>query len=73
MKKIDCAVIGMGVGARHADFYNKYKYTNLTKIFEIDKNKWANIKKRYPNVKLVKNENEIFKDPRKTTRKNFLC
>ena len=46
MKKINCAVIGMGVGARHADFYNSYNYTNLVKIYEIDKNKWKNIQKR---------------------------
>ena len=63
MKKINCAVIGMGVGARHADFYSNYKYTNLVKIFEFDKKKWKNIKERYPNTKLVKSENEIFKDP----------
>lgn len=63
MKKINCAVIGMGVGARHADFYNSYNYTNLVKIYEIDKNKWKNIQKRYPKVKLVDNENQIFNDP----------
>jgi predicted dehydrogenase len=62
MKKINCAVIGMGVGARHADFYNKYKYTNLVKIFEIDKKKWKNIKKRYPKAEIVNDENEIFND-----------
>ena len=63
MKKINCAVIGMGVGARHADFYKNYKYTNLIKIFEKDKKKWTRIKKIYPSVQIVKNENEIFKDP----------
>ena len=64
MKKIDCAVIGMGVGARHAAFYENYKYTNLTKIFEINKDKWKSIKKKFPKVKLVKNEDEIFQDPK---------
>ncbi len=62
MKKINCAVIGMGVGARHADFYDNYKFTKLVKIFEFDKSKWKKIKKKYPQVELVKNENEIFQD-----------
>lgn len=64
MKKINCAVIGMGVGERHADFYDSYKFTNLVKICEIDKKKWKKIKKRYPKVKIVDDENEIFKDPK---------
>jgi len=64
MKKINCAVIGMGVGVRHADFYENYKYTNLTKIFEINKDKWKSIKKKFPKVELVENEDEIFHDPK---------
>ena len=39
MKKINCAVIGMGVGEIHANFYKDSKFTNLIKIFEIDKKK----------------------------------
>ena len=62
MKKINCAVIGMGVGARHADFYKNYKYTNLIKIFEKDKKNGLELK-NIPSVQIVKNENEIFKDP----------
>ena len=62
MKKINCAVIGMGVGERHANFYNNFKKTNLLKIFEINKNKVKKLKKKFPNTQFVSNENEIFRD-----------
>ena len=62
MKKINCAVIGMGVGERHAKFYKKSGYTNLLKIYEKDKFKITKLKKKFPNVEFVKNENEIIKD-----------
>ena len=42
MKKINCAVIGMGVGERHANFYNNYKKTNLLKILKLIKIKLKN-------------------------------
>ena len=45
MTKINCAVIGMGIGEIHANFYKNYKSTNLIKIFEINKNKRKEIKK----------------------------
>ena len=35
----------MGVGARHADFYKNYKYTNLIKIFEKIKKNGLELKK----------------------------
>lgn len=62
MKKINCAVIGMGVGERHANFYNRFHQTNLIKIFEIDKKKIKKLKKKFPKVNFVSNENSIFED-----------
>jgi len=53
----------MGVGERHASFYERFKHTNLVKIFDKDPKKMILIKKKFPLAKLVKNENEIFKDP----------
>ena len=38
-KKLNCAVIGMGVGSRHAFFYLKSSKTNLLKIYEKNKKK----------------------------------
>ena len=63
MTKINCAVVGMGIGEIHANFYKNYKSTNLIKIFEINKNKRKEIKKNFSDTELVNNENEIFKDP----------
>lgn len=62
MKMINCAVIGMGVGERHANFYQKFKKTKLLKIYEINKIKVKKLKKKFPGVKFVKNENEIYRD-----------
>lgn len=63
-KKLNCAVIGMGVGSRHAFFYLKSSKTNLLKIYEKNKKKRHLIKKKFPKVQLVNNEDEIFKDPK---------
>jgi len=64
MKQLNCAVIGMGVGERHANFYKKFKGTKLKKIFEKDKTLASKLKKKFPLINFVKNENEIFKDPK---------
>ena len=64
MKQLNCAVIGMGVGERHANFYKKFKGTRLKKIFEKDKILVKKLKKKFPLINFVKNENEIFKDPK---------
>ncbi len=62
MKKINCAVIGMGVGERHASFYQKFKKTNLCKIYETNKDKVRKLKKKFPEAEFVKSEQEIYKD-----------
>ncbi len=62
MKKINCAVIGMGVGERHANFYKNFNKTNLVKIYEINNNKVKYLKKKFPNVEFVSHESEIYKD-----------
>tara|TARA_B100000214_G_scaffold348922_1_gene301368 strand:- start:315 stop:1337 length:1023 start_codon:yes stop_codon:yes gene_type:complete len=64
MKQINCAVIGMGVGERHANFYKKFKGTRLKKIFEKDKILVKKLKKKFPLTNFVNNENEIFEDPK---------
>lgn len=63
-KKLNCAVIGMGVGEKHAIFYSNYKKTKLLKVFEKDKSKVQKLKKKYPKINFVKKENDIFKDPK---------
>lgn len=61
-KNLNCAVIGMGVGERHANFYKNFTGTKLVKIYEKDINKIKFLKKKYPNVEFVFTEDEIFKD-----------
>jgi len=63
-KKLNCAVIGMGVGEKHAIFYLNYKKTKLLKVFEKDKKKVQKLEKKYPEINFVKTENDIFKDPK---------
>ena len=52
----------MGVGEKHAIFYNNYKHTKLTKIYEKNLKKRKKLKKKYPLINFVKNENDIYKD-----------
>ena len=54
MKMINCAVIGMGVGERHANFYQKFKKTKLLKIYEINKIKVKKLKKKISRSKICK-------------------
>lgn len=61
-KKLICGVIGMGVGEKHAIFYNNYKHTKLTKIYEKNIKKRKKLKKKYPLINFVKSENDIYKD-----------
>ena len=63
-KKLNCAVIGMGVGEKHAIFYSNYNKTKLLKVFEKDKNKVQKLKTKYPKINFVKKENDIFKNPK---------
>lgn len=58
--KINVAVIGLGVGFKHALIYKKNKYCNLAIICEKNKKKIKKLKKYFPKVKFTINENDIF-------------
>ena len=62
-KKINSAVIGLGVGEFHAKNLHKDRRTNL--ILVCDKNPKKNIllRKKYTNCKFTKNPNTIFNNP----------
>jgi predicted dehydrogenase len=60
--KINCAVIGSGVGLKHADILIKNKSCKLKYICELDKNKIKLLKLKYPNISIIQNEDLIFKD-----------
>ena len=61
-KKINVAIIGLGVGLKHIQAYLTCKDINSIGIYDFDKKKIKMIIKDYPFLKVYKNENEIFKD-----------
>ena len=63
MKKLNVAVIGLGVGARHAEIYNSDKRTNLVTLCDFNKKKIQLLKKKYSNCYFTTQADEIFKDP----------
>ena len=44
-RKLNAAVIGLGVGAKHAFFLNSFSKVNLVSLCDFDKKKLINIKK----------------------------
>ncbi len=56
------AVIGTGIGTKHIEAINFYKNFRVKIICEKNKVKISQLKKKYKNIKIVSNENEIFND-----------
>ena len=64
MKKINVAIIGLGVGEKHLVAYNKSKYLNKVSVIDFNKKKMKKIKKENNKVFLLKRENDIYNDPK---------
>ena len=62
MKKINAAIIGFGIGQKHFEAIHNYKSAKVKIICEKKFNKLLNLKKRYPEIKVTKNEDDIFHD-----------
>lgn len=60
IKKLNVAVIGLGVGNRHADIYKKNKYCNLKIVCDFDKKKLNLFSKKNKNILTVTNDDIIF-------------
>ena len=60
--KINAAIIGMGIGQKHFEAIEGYKNSKVAIICEKDTKKILQLKKKYPNTKIVSNENKIFED-----------
>ena len=60
--KIIAAIIGMGVGQKHLEAIENYKNFYVKIICEKNYNKIKLLKKKYPSKKIVRDENEVFKD-----------
>jgi predicted dehydrogenase len=61
--KLKAAVIGLGVGHRHADIYKSNKNVELVALCDFNKKKLNLYRKKFKNCKFTTNADEIFKDP----------
>ena len=61
-KFLNVAIIGLGVGEQHLLAYKKNKYVNKIFIFDKQKKKMEYIKKKYPQVLVCSDEEEIFQN-----------
>jgi predicted dehydrogenase len=61
--KLNVAVIGLGVGARHAQILNSNKNVNLVSLCDFNDKKINLYKKKFKNCNFTKNSNDIFKNP----------
>jgi predicted dehydrogenase len=60
--KIIAAIIGTGVGLKHLEAIHNYKNSLVKIICEKDKTKLKFLKKKFPQIKIVDNEDQIFSD-----------
>ena len=56
------AVIGLGIGEKHLQAIHGFRNFRVKYIFDINKKKSHQIKKKYPDILIAKNENQIFLD-----------
>lgn len=63
MKKLRAAVIGLGVGAKHAQIYNLNKKVDLVALCDFNKKKLDFYKKKFPNCLFTDDANVVFRDP----------
>ena len=62
-KKLNAAVIGLGVGERHISGYEADPRCKVTALCDIDENKLHEVSQRHPGRRLISNPNEILEDP----------
>ena len=60
--KIIAAIIGTGVGLKHLEAIDNYKNSLVKIICEKDKTKIKFLKKKFPQIEIVDNEDKIFLD-----------
>ena len=64
-QKINTAVIGFGIGQRHAEVFYKNKNCKLIYVSDLNSNLNETIKKKFPGIKIINSEKKnisIFKD-----------
>ena len=60
--KIIAAIIGMGIGQKHLEAIDNYKNSKVKIIYEKNKNRIKELRKKYPNKIVTSKEDEIFFD-----------
>ena len=55
-------IIGLGIGERHANIYEKHAKCNLLGIYDFDSKKLKHIKSKFPYVKVYNSDLEILND-----------
>ena len=58
----NAAIIGSGIGLKHLDAMDGYKSVKVKIICEKDNERAKILKKKFPKIKIIKNENKIFND-----------
>ena len=59
MKKLNCAVIGLGVGEKHVESYHLHKDCELKAVCDFNKTKLKEIKNKHKNIFTTEDANEI--------------
>lgn len=59
MAKLKVGVIGLGVGERHLMVYKKHHECEVSCVCDFSKEKRAKIQKKYPNISVIKNADEL--------------
>ena len=59
---INAAIIGSGIGLKHFEAINGYRNSKVKIICENDFKKIKQLKSKFKNIKIISNENEIFKN-----------
>jgi len=62
MRKLQCGIIGLGVGSKHLQTLDINKLCNVKSICDLDLKKLSFYKKKYPNIITTDNYMEIIQD-----------
>ena len=61
--KINAAVIGSGIGLKHLESLQSLKKVNVKYLCEKNQKRASILKKKFSNIKIIKNDSIIFNDP----------
>lgn len=61
-KKICAGIIGSGIGIKHLEAINQLKNSKVKYLCEFNKKKIIFLKKKYPNIEIIKKPKKIFLD-----------